>query len=228
VNFRQATCIAFAAASGFSATIARADGGDSSRGAQLFRICAACHSLAPGRNLTGPSLAGVFGRKAGTLESFLRYSPALKRSHIIWDEGTLDAWLRDPQSLVPGNYMSFRGLADAKSRADLIVYLRAAPSRAADSGARGLPDLKTAPPEARVTALRHCGDSYFVSTADGATTPFWDFNLRFKTDASAQGPAPGHPVLLGAGMRGDRAHVVFARPDEISVFIAENCSAAGQ
>jgi len=228
MNFRKAICIAFAAANAFSAVTARADGGDASRGAQLFRVCAACHSLAPGRNLTGPSLVGVYGRKAGTLASFLRYSKALKRSHIAWDEGTLDAWLRDPQSLAPGNYMSFRGLPDAKSRADLIAYLRTAPQGVAAPGSRGLPDLKTAPPEARVTALRHCGDSYFVTTADGATTPFWDFNLRFKTDASALGPAPGSPVLLGAGMRGDRAHVVFARPEEISSLIAENCSAAGQ
>ena len=221
--FRKAICIALAAASAFSATIARADGGDSRRGAQLFMVCAACHSLEPGRNLTGPSLAGVFGRKAGTLASFLRYSPALKRSNITWDEGTLDAWLRDPQAMVRRNYMSFRGLPDAKSRADLIAYLRAVPQRAASSVSRGLPDLKTAPPDARVTALRHCGDSYFVTTSDGTTTPFWDFNLRFKTDASALGPAPGNPVLLGAGMRGDRAHIVFSRPEEISGFIKEDC-----
>ncbi len=221
--FRKAIWISFAAASALSASVARADGGDASRGAQLFRVCAACHSLAPGRNLTGPSLAGVFGRKAGTLESFLRYSPALKRSNITWDEGTLDAWLRDPQALVRGNYMSFRGLPEAKSRADLIAYFRAAPQGVAASGSRGLPDLKTAPPDARVTALRHCGDSYFVTTADGTTTPFWDFNLRFKTDASPLGPAPGSPVLLGAGMRGDRVHIVFARPEEISDYIREHC-----
>ena len=145
MTFRKAIYVAFAAASALLATVARADGADASRGAQVFRVCAACHSLAPGRNLTGPSLAGVFGRKAGTLASFLRYSPALQRSNIAWNEHTLDDWLRDPQALVPGNYMSFRGLPDAKLRADLIAYLRAAPQTAAASGARGLPDLKTAP-----------------------------------------------------------------------------------
>ena len=223
MTLRAAIRMAIAMACAASAAVAHADGGDAQRGGQVFRVCSACHSLDPGRNLTGPSLAGVFGRKAGTLASFLRYSPALKRSNITWDERALDAWLSDPQTLVPGNYMSFRGLPEAKSRADLIAYLRAAPQRMAASASRGLPDLKTAPPDARVTALRHCGDSYFVTTADGATTPFWDFNLRFKTDVSALGPAPGNPVLLGAGMRGDRAHIVFARPEEISSYIKENC-----
>jgi cytochrome c len=219
----MAIWIALAGCLAAASAWANADGGNAQRGARIFRVCAACHSLEPGRNLTGPSLAGVFGRKAGTLASFLRYSPALRRSNIAWDERTLDAWLRDPQALVPGNYMSFRGLTDAKSRTDLIAYLRAAPHAADSSGSRGLPDLKTAPPEARVTALRHCGDSYFVTTADGTTTPFWDFNLRFKTDASTLGPAPGNPVLLGAGMRGDRAHIVFSRPEEISSFVKEDC-----
>lgn len=223
---RRAICIAFAAASALSAAVVHADGGDAKRGAQVFRACTACHSLKVNRNLTGPSLADIFGRKAGSLASFLRYSPALKRSGITWDESSLDAWLRDPLALVPGNYMSFRGLPDAKSRAELIAYLETASQGAGAVAAksRGLPDLKTAPPEARVTALRHCRDSYFVTTADGATTPIWEFNLRFKTDSSADGPAEGAPVLLGAGMRGDRAHIVFSRPGEISGFIKENCA----
>ena len=224
--FRRTICIAFAVACALSAGMVHADGGDAQRGAQVFRACTACHSLEANRNLTGPSLAGVFGRKAGSLASFVRYSAALKRSGITWDERTLDAWLRDPQALVPGNTMSFRGLPEAKSRAELIAYLKTASqgTGAAAAKSRGLPDLKTAPPEARVTALRHCGDSYFVTTADGATTPIWEFNLRFKTDSSTEGPAEGAPVLLGAGMRGDRAYIVFSHPEEISNFIKENCA----
>jgi len=74
-----------------------------------------------------------------------------------------------------------------------------------------------------VRSITYCGDTYTVATADGATHEIWDFNLRFKTDASARGPEPGKPVLLGAGMRGDRAFVVFTSPAEISGFIRQSC-----
>ena len=74
-----------------------AETGDPARGADLFgRACAACHSLQPGRNKTGPSLAGIVDRKAGDLPSFHRYSPALKGSGVTWDQVALDAWLTNP------------------------------------------------------------------------------------------------------------------------------------
>jgi cytochrome c len=90
-------------------------------------------------------------------------------------------------------------------------------------GGGELPDLKTVGPENRVTAIGHCGDTYEVSTADGVSEPFWEFNLRFKTDGSDLGPEPGKPVIVGAGMMGDRASVVFAAPKEISAFIHDEC-----
>jgi len=74
-----------------------------------------------------------------------------------------------------------------------------------------------------VTAIRYCRDSYFVTLATGKTLPFWEFNLRFKTNGSPEGPAPGNPVILRAGMRGDRASIVFADPNEISRFIRKRC-----
>jgi len=87
----------------------------------------------------------------------------------------------------------------------------------------GRPDLKEAPPEGRVVALEHCRDAYTVKTADGKTSKIWEFNLRLKTDSSALGPRPGKPVIVGAGMQGDRASVVFATPTEIGSFIKESC-----
>lgn len=199
--------------------------GDVKRGASAFRACVACHSIEPGMHRTGPSLAGLWGRAAGSLEGFTRYSNALKRSGIVWDERTLDAWLRDPQATIPGNYMIFQGLADARARADLIAFLRETSARSAQAAPprRPNPDLKRASSEERVAAIRHCGDSYFVTNGSGKTAPFWEFNLRIKTDSSASGPAPGKPVLVGAGMQGDRAQVVFAHPQEISGFIVEKC-----
>ena len=65
--------------------------GNTSRGANLFENCAACHSLEPNKNLTGPSLAALWKRKAGTVESFARYSPALASADIVWDDQTSDA-----------------------------------------------------------------------------------------------------------------------------------------
>jgi cytochrome c2 len=84
--------------------------GDASRGQQDFRACAPCHSLEPDRNMTGPSVASLWGRKAGSLPSFDRYSDALKSSGIIWDDRALDGWLTDPERMVPDNDMPFEGI----------------------------------------------------------------------------------------------------------------------
>ena len=84
-------------------------------------------------------------------------------------------------------------------------------------------DLKNAPPEGQVVAITHCRDAYTVKTADGKINKVWEFNLRFKTDSSKLGPQQGKPVIVGAGMQGDRASVVFATPGEISGFIKTSC-----
>jgi cytochrome c len=86
--------------------------GNASRGARLFQSCAACHSLEANKNMTGPSLAGVWNRKAGTVESFTRYSPSLVSSGIVWNDQTLDAWIANPQHVVPGNTMTFPGIKE--------------------------------------------------------------------------------------------------------------------
>jgi cytochrome c len=99
--------------------------GDAARGEQKFIECGACHSLKAGVTIVGPSLAGLFGRKAGSLTDF-RYSPAMRRSGITWTAETLDAFIADPQKNVPANRMPYAGLTDAAARADLIVYLEMA------------------------------------------------------------------------------------------------------
>jgi cytochrome c len=85
------------------------------------------------------------------------------------------------------------------------------------------PNLKEAPAAGQVRSMRHCGDTYAVETADGKTEKVWEFNPRFKTDSSKLGPERGKPVVVGAGMQGDRASVVFSNPAEISAFIKESC-----
>src|SRR5207302_1088811 len=97
------------------------------RGQRIFGTCAACHSLRPDQNMTGPSLAGVLERKAGTLQSFSRYSPALTSANIVWK--TMDEWITDPQHVVPSNQMTFPGIKDAGERADLLAFLKEATQR---------------------------------------------------------------------------------------------------
>jgi cytochrome c len=97
-------------------------GGDPTAGKAVFSQCQGCHSLATGENGVGPSLHGLFGRRAGTVEAF-RYSPALRDAAIVWDEETLGKYLLDPQALVPGTKKALAGLEDPQQRADLVAYL---------------------------------------------------------------------------------------------------------
>ncbi|HEX2257450.1 MAG TPA: cytochrome c family protein [Afifellaceae bacterium] len=215
-----------------------AQAGDVREGERLFRACAACHSLESGRHMTGPSLAGIFGREAGTAEGFNRYSQELRESGIVWDEATMDVWLTDPAAMVPGNRMAFPGVADPQARTDVIAFLReaaeaGAPNRAEEprrgggmmGGMEGgrMPDLSEVGPEQQVATVRYCGDTYQVTTAAGDTLPIWEFNLRIKTDSSDRGPPEGRPALLAAGMMGDRYSLIFAGPQEISGFVKEEC-----
>jgi len=116
--------IIVAAACAF-ATAAHAQQGDAARGEQKFVECAACHSVERGVNNVGPTLAGVFGRKAGALAEF-RYSAAMRKSGITWTPQTLDQYIADPQKSIPANRMPYAGLTDAAARADLIAYLEKA------------------------------------------------------------------------------------------------------
>ena len=209
---------------------AMAADGDAARGQQLFNACAACHSLEPDQNMTGPSLAGLWNRKAGSLASFSRYSDVLKASNIVWNDKTLDDWIKDPQHLIPGNDMPFQGIKNEKQRTDLLAFLKQTTqpghtSQSAQGGPMGgsVPNLKNLDPEERVQKITHCGDTYKITTANGKTRNFWERNLRLKTDSSADGPGNGMPALLPAGMAGDRADVIFAAPEEISGFIKPEC-----
>ena len=120
----RATSLIWATALLAVAGSARADG-DAARGEKRFEDCVACHKLAAGENEIGPTLHGVFDRKAGELADF-RFSPALKRSGITWTAQTLDTFLADPQKVVPANRMPYAGMPDAADRADLIAYLQKA------------------------------------------------------------------------------------------------------
>lgn len=87
-----------------------------------FAVCRSCHAIEPGRGGSGPSLAGVWQRRAGTLPGY-PYSAALKESGIVWDAKSLDTWLAAPMQMVPGTRMVY-GIPDPQGRKAVIEYLR--------------------------------------------------------------------------------------------------------
>ena len=98
---------------------------DPAEGEKVFRRnCVACHTVnATAARRVGPTLFGVVGRKSGSDEGFPRYTPANKGANITWDRATLDKYLTDPKSVVPGTNMTFAGLRRADERSDIIDYL---------------------------------------------------------------------------------------------------------
>jgi cytochrome c len=99
--------------------------GDAAKGKQVFAKCQACHSLDAGTNKLGPSLHGVIGRASGAIDGF-RYSDAMKNAHLTWDDATLDKYLANPKTLVPGTKMVFPGLPKEEDRLAVIAYLKEA------------------------------------------------------------------------------------------------------
>lgn len=105
--------------------------GDAVAGKKVFNKCVACHDATTGKDKVGPSLVGVFGRTAGTLESFLaKYSDNMKEAGaggLVWDDANLTAYLRDPKDLIPKGKMAFPGLKKDEELANVIAYLKADP-----------------------------------------------------------------------------------------------------
>lgn len=106
------------------APLAAAQAADATAGADSFDAnCAECHSLAkPLKNKKGPGLVGIVGRASASVPGF-DYSDAMKAANLTWSKDKLDAYITNPKALVPNDKMKFKGLSDAKERADLIEFL---------------------------------------------------------------------------------------------------------
>lgn len=99
---------------------------DIAAGEALFkRVCGNCHNVGPGaRAAFGPQLNGIFGRHAGATQDY-RYSPAMLQADLLWDRETLSAFIKDSDSVVPGNKMRFWGIGDQEKIDSLLLYLKA-------------------------------------------------------------------------------------------------------
>ncbi len=107
-----------AASASAAATTAAADAKPAA-----FAQCAACHAVEPGKHGVGPSLAGVFGTKAGDIPGYT-FSEAMKNSGLTWDEATLDEYLAAPMKKVPGTKMTYAGMSNPAQRQEIIAYLK--------------------------------------------------------------------------------------------------------
>lgn len=157
--------------------------GDVVHGQQVYKKCQACHSLEPGRNLVGPSLAGIIGSKAGDVPNY-SFSPAMKQSGITWTPEKLDAYLTDPQKVVPGNKMPFPGLKTDTDRTDVIAFL----------AKKSAPAAGTAQPAAKPPAAASAPAPAPQPRAGTVTTYLSDAKYTLRS-----GIADGRMVFLGIG-----------------------------
>jgi nitrite reductase (NO-forming) len=165
---------------------------DAVAGKAVFRKCQACHSLTAGKNGVGPSLAEIVGKKAAGTTGY-NYSQAMRTSNLTWDATTLDAYLTDPQKVVPGNKMPFPGMKTENERRTLIAFLTAesAPKTAAATSAPAAkpaaPAATATPPTASPTPPAATPDQPVVSYLPGIR-----YTLR-------SGIAEGRMVFIGVG-----------------------------
>jgi cytochrome c len=113
--------VSIAAATALAPLSLKAEGNPQA-GKEIFALCGGCHATKAEERITGPHLSGIFGRKAGSLESF-KFSDAMRSSGITWDEKSLDQYLADPVKTVKGTTMVV-GVRNPKERADIIAYLK--------------------------------------------------------------------------------------------------------
>ena len=106
-----------------SATPALASG-DVAAGEKVFKKCKACHVVDAEKHKTGPHLVNIMGRAAGSADGYKKYSKAMKSSGIVWNEETLDGYLKKPKAYVKGTRMIFAGLRKEEDRANVIAYLK--------------------------------------------------------------------------------------------------------
>jgi nitrite reductase (NO-forming) len=162
-------------------------------GKRVFSKCQACHSLTPGKIGVGPSLAGIVGKPSGSSPEF-NYSEAMRQTHLVWDAKTLDAYLTDPQKVVPGNRMPFPGLKADHDRADLIAFLESIQN--AGTAATSPPASPTPQAAAPSASAPAASPQLATTTARPPTPGGYEPEARFTLRT---GIANGLMVFIGVG-----------------------------
>ncbi len=124
MRFIPLQCVVPAALVVCGALLSEAAAADVEAGKKTFIKCQVCHAVEKDVSRIGPSLHGVFGRKAGTLASFPNYSDQIKASGIVWDEKTITEFVKNPRSFIPNTRMLFLGLKNDAEISNLLVYLK--------------------------------------------------------------------------------------------------------
>lgn len=166
---------------------------DVARGQQVYKKCQACHSLEPGKNGLGPTLAGIVGQKVAHVATF-KYSPAMKASDLTWDAETLDRYLTDPQKVIPGNRMPFPGLKTENERRAVIAYLVA--NSAAAGAATPPPPSSSEVAQAASPAPQAAAAPQQDGTQPAAAASGYLPGIRYTLRT---GIAEGRMVFIGVG-----------------------------
>ncbi|HWK87944.1 MAG TPA: copper-containing nitrite reductase [Xanthobacteraceae bacterium] len=169
----------------------------SKAGRLVFRKCSACHSLEAGKNSLGPSLANIVGQKAGAVPGY-NYSSAIKNSNLTWDAATLDAYLNDPQKVVPGNKMPFPGLKTENERRAIIAFLSGTSPAAATTVPVQSAAQPAASPSAAAIAAKQAAPAA-PSRDQSATVPGGSAYLPGIRYTLKSGIAEGRMVFIGVG-----------------------------
>jgi len=153
--------------------------------------------MEPGKAILGPSLAGIIGRKAGS-EAGYNYSPAMKQANIVWDAKMLDAYMSDPQKVVPGNKMPFPGLKTDHDRADVIAFFAAPPAstQPAAAAASNPPPAAAAPPAATNQAPKTAAAPASQQAAPNSDASYISSDAKYTLRS---GIAEGRMVYIGVG-----------------------------
>ena len=168
---------------------------DANAGRQSFRKCQACHSLDAGKNLIGPSLAGIVGKPAGQAGGY-NYSTAMKAAGVTWDAAALDAFLAAPQKFIPKTKMAFPGLKTASERGNVIAFLaERAAAPAAGEAAAPATTRKVEAPAARPTPPPAATARPAAGAADSSSVSYIP-DVRYTIRS---GIAEGRMVFIGAG-----------------------------
>src|SRR5215471_15626346 len=132
---RNILCVAVCAAALATVTGSAFAAGDAAKGKAAFAKCGICHQVGPGaKNLVGPQLNGVVGRKAASVADYTMYSAGMKKlgeQGFVWNEQNIDKWIANPKAMIPDSPMAlaFQGIPDAGERTDIIAYLKTVPAQ---------------------------------------------------------------------------------------------------